>query len=137
MEVIQVKSLEKKFGQTIAVDNISFSVNKGEIFGLLGENGAGKTTTLRMLATMLKPTSGTAILNNYDLIKDPDKVRSCIGILFGGESGLYDRLTAAENIEYFGKLNNMKSDYLNTRIKETYKCIWYGRLHKQKSRQIL
>lgn len=118
MEVIQVNGLEKKFGQTNAVDNISFSVNKGEIFGLLGENGAGKTTTLRMLATMLRPTSGTAVLNGYDLLKDPDKVRSCIGILFGGESGLYDRLTAAENIEYFGKLNDMDPDYLKARIKE-------------------
>lgn len=116
--MLQVKNLTKCFGDLTAVNNISFSVGQGEIFGLLGENGAGKTTTLRLLATMLKPTSGTATLNGYDLINDPEKVRSSIGILFGVESGLYDRLTAAENIAYFGELNNMSRQDINRRIAE-------------------
>lgn len=115
--MLQVKNLTKNFGEVTAVNDVSFSVGKGEVFGLLGENGAGKTTTLRLLATMLKPTSGTAILGGFDLNQDPEKVRRSIGILFGGESGLYDRLTAAENIAYFGELNNMNKSDLNKRIK--------------------
>ena len=116
--MLEVKNLSKQFGEVKAVNGISFQVNKGEIFGLLGENGAGKTTTLRMLATMLQPTSGTAIMGGYDLIREPEKVRSRIGILFGGESGLYDRLSAAENIAYFGRLNNMDEKSLRERIRE-------------------
>lgn len=120
--MLKVIKLTKSFGDVTAVNDVSFSVGKGEVFGLLGENGAGKTTTLRLLATMLKPTSGTAILGEFDLIQDSDKVRSSVGILFGGESGLYDRLTAAENIAYFGELNNMDSSVLKDRIKHLTKA---------------
>lgn len=116
--MLELKELTKSFGEVNAVDHISFQVGKGEVFGLLGENGAGKTTTLRLLATMLKPTYGTATVAGYDLVKEPEKVRRNIGILFGGESGLYDRLTAAENIEYFGELNNMEKSVLKQRIDE-------------------
>ena len=108
--MIEIKNLSKKFKNVIAVNNISFNVSDGEVVGLLGENGAGKTTTLRLLATMLKPTGGTAVIDGFDIIKEPDKVRGQIGILFGGEIGLYDRLTARENINYFAKLNNMDED---------------------------
>lgn len=108
--MIEIKNLSKKFKNVIAVNNISFNVSDGEIVGLLGENGAGKTTTLRLLATMLKPTNGTALIDGFDIIKEPNKVRGQIGILFGGEIGLYDRLTARENINYFAKLNNMDED---------------------------
>lgn len=108
--MIEVKGLTKKFKSITAVNNISFKVNEGEIVGLLGENGAGKTTTLRLLATMLRPTGGTADINGIDLASEPDKVRNQIGILFGGEVGLYDRLTARENIMYFAKLNGMDDD---------------------------
>src|SRR5690606_3968524 len=73
---------------------------------------------LRMLATMLQPTSGSATLAGYDLVTQPEQVRSRIGILFGGDSGLYDRLTAAENIAYFGRLNNMEEAQLEERIRE-------------------
>ncbi len=116
--MVEVKELEKKFGAFTAVDKISFQVDKGEIFGLLGENGAGKTTTLRMLATMLQPTSGYATLGGRDVTKEPEKVRAHIGILFGGESGLYDRLTASENISYFGELNGMDRAAVNERIRQ-------------------
>lgn len=108
--MVNVIGLGKKFKKVKAVDNISFKVSNGEILGLLGENGAGKTTTLRMLATMLKPTDGTAEINGYDIVKDSDKVRGQIGILFGGEVGLYDRLTARENITYFAELNGMSRE---------------------------
>ncbi len=116
--MIEVKNLSKKFKKVNAVDNISFTVNEGEIVGLLGENGAGKTTTLRLLATMLKPTGGTAVINGFDIIREPSKVRGNIGILFGGEVGLYDRLTAKENIKYFAELNGMSKE-------ETEKSIEY------------
>lgn len=108
--MIEVSKLTKKFKDIIAVDNISFDVKGGEIVGLLGENGAGKTTTLRMLATMLKITSGEALINGYDVVSEPEKVRGEIGILFGGEVGIYDRLTARENIMYFAELNGMSDD---------------------------
>ncbi|AWI04743.1 ATP-binding cassette domain-containing protein [Clostridium drakei] len=108
--MIKVQALTKIFKNISAVDNINFEVNNGEIVGLLGENGAGKTTTLRMLATMLRPTSGTALINNYDVNKDSENVRGEIGILFGGEVGLYDRLTGRENIRYFAELNGMSKE---------------------------
>jgi sodium transport system ATP-binding protein len=105
--MIEIMELSKRFKKVLAVDTISFHVAKGEIVGLVGENGAGKTTTLRMLATMLKPTGGTAAIGGYDILRQPGKVRGEIGILFGGEVGLYDRLTGRENIEYFAALNGM------------------------------
>ncbi|MBU5486228.1 ATP-binding cassette domain-containing protein [Clostridium sp. MSJ-11] len=114
--MIEVVNLSKQFKKINAVDSISFSVQKGEILGLLGENGAGKTTTLRMLATMLKPTGGTAKIDSYDIIKESNKVRGSIGILFGGEVGLYDRLTGRENIQYFAELNGMNKEEIDKRM---------------------
>ncbi|HHV30595.1 MAG TPA: ATP-binding cassette domain-containing protein [Clostridium sp.] len=119
--MIKIHCLSKHFGNIAAVCGISFEVKKGEVFGLLGENGAGKTTTLRMLATMLRPTSGTATMAGWDIAKEPQKVRSSIGILFGGETGLYDRLTCEENIAYFGELNDMSRAQIKERIKELAK----------------
>ena len=114
--MLKLENLSKKFGDFIAVNNLTFEVKKRQIFGLLGENGAGKTTTLRMLATMLKPTEGTAKVSGFDIKNEPEKVRASIGILFGGEAGLYDRLTSAENISYFGELNDMDKNSIKERI---------------------
>ncbi|MDD2281929.1 MAG: ATP-binding cassette domain-containing protein [Eubacteriales bacterium] len=116
--MIEIKELSKSFKKILAVDGISFSVAKGEIVGLVGENGAGKTTTLRMLATMLKPSSGTAAVNGYDIQRQPSQVRGEIGILFGGEVGLYDRLTGRENIRYFAELNGMTKSETTASINE-------------------
>ena len=116
--MIELKGLTKRFGNVTAVNDLSFTVREGEIFGLLGENGAGKTTTLRMPATMLKPTSGTARLAGIDIVESPEEVRGRVGILFGGESGLYDRLTVYENIQYFGELNDMPVREIKKRIQE-------------------
>lgn len=121
--MIELKELTKQFKEIKAVDSLSFNVKKGEILGLLGENGAGKTTTLRLLATMLKPTSGTAIIDGCDLVKDSNLVRSKIGILFGGETGLYDRLTAYENIAYFGELNGMNKTEIKNRVDKLAKLL--------------
>ncbi|AUN03729.1 ATP-binding cassette domain-containing protein [Clostridium botulinum] len=120
--MIEVKNLTKRFKKGVtAVDSINFKANDGEILGLLGENGAGKTTTLRMLATMLKITEGQALINGHDVIKEADKVRGEIGILFGGEVGLYDRLTARENIKYFAELNGMSKEETNKSIEKLAK----------------
>ena len=120
--MIEAKNLTKRFKKGVtAVDSINFKANDGEILGLLGENGAGKTTTLRMLATMLKITEGEALINGHDVSKEADKVRGEIGILFGGEVGLYDRLTARENIKYFAELNGMSKEETNKSIEELAK----------------
>ncbi|WP_297436043.1 ATP-binding cassette domain-containing protein [uncultured Clostridium sp.] len=115
---LQVKGLTKKFKDFIAVDEITFNVEDGEILGLLGENGAGKTTTLRMIATMLKTSAGTAIVDGFDVNKNPTEVRKSIGILFGGEVGIYDRLSARENITYFGQLSGMTKKEINENMEK-------------------
>lgn len=114
--MIEVKGLTKRFKEIEALKDVNFNVPRGEVLGLLGENGAGKTTTLRILATMLKPTKGTAILNGNDILKNQQAVRKEIGILFGSEMGLYDRLTAKENIAYYAKLNDMDKVKIEERI---------------------
>jgi sodium transport system ATP-binding protein len=110
--MIQVEQISKQFsdskrGTRMAVDGVSFEVRAGEVFGLLGPNGAGKTTTLRLLGTLLKPSSGTAILNGFDVGKEPGRVREQIGFL-SGDMGLYGRLTPREILDFFGKLKSME-----------------------------
>lgn len=121
--MVEILNLSKDFKKVKAVDSLSFNVERGEIVGLLGENGAGKTTTLRMIATMLKPSGGTAKIEGFDILEDPYKVRSEIGILFGGEVGLYDRLSARENISYFGKLNGMDKKEMEESIEYLIKIL--------------
>jgi sodium transport system ATP-binding protein len=120
--VIRVEGLAKTFhdpkrGDVHAVDHVSFDVNRGEVFGLLGPNGAGKTTTLRILATLLKPTSGTASLGGFDIVREPGRVRQQIGFL-SGETGLYGRLTPREILNFFGRMNGMKGARLRERTEE-------------------
>ncbi|MCL2084729.1 MAG: ATP-binding cassette domain-containing protein [Oscillospiraceae bacterium] len=105
--MLSITGLSKHFAKVKAVDGLTLEVGRGEVFGLLGANGAGKTTTMRMLATMLTPTAGTASINGFDLRKQPEKVRASTGLLFGGDTGLYERLTARENILYFAELNDV------------------------------
>jgi len=103
MKTVVVEHLTKKFGSFVAVDDISFDIPEGEIFGLLGPNGAGKTTTISMLATMLRPDAGTATIDGHDIIKDEDGVRKSIGIVFQDQS-LDEELTAWENMDFHGRL---------------------------------
>ncbi len=102
MNSIEAQGLVKRFNGFAAVDNLSFNVREGEIFGLLGPNGAGKTTTIRMLSALIAPTSGIAVIGGYDVIEDALKVREIIGVLTESPS-LYGRLTALENMEFFAK----------------------------------
>jgi len=97
--IIQTINLTKEYGSIKAVDNVSLSIRRGEIFGLLGPNGAGKTTLIHMLCTILRPTFGTALVNGFDIIKEPNKVRKSIGIVFQDPSS-DDDLTAYENMEF-------------------------------------
>jgi len=107
---------DKKRGEIRGADGVSFKVEPGRIYGLLGANGAGKTTTLRMLATLLKPTSGTAVVAGYDVVREPDKVRANVGFL-AASTALYDRLTAREMISYFGRLNGLDEASLRARVR--------------------
>ena len=102
MPRIEANGLTKRFGNLTAVDRLSFKVRGGEIFGLLGPNGAGKTTTIRMLASLISPTEGYAVVNGHDVVKESLKVREIVGILTENPS-LYDRLTAQENMEFFAE----------------------------------
>ncbi|WP_455284600.1 ABC transporter ATP-binding protein [[Eubacterium] cellulosolvens] len=115
--MIQCDSLTKKFGGFTAVDRVSFTVGNGEVFGLLGPNGAGKTTTMRLLSTVLKPTSGTAWVAGHDLLQEAQKVRASIGVL-PEDTGLYDRLTPREHLLYYGRLHGMPEDKLARRSDE-------------------
>jgi len=113
---------DKKRGRIRAADSISFRCQPGQIYGLLGANGAGKTTTLRMLATIFSPTSGTATVAGFDVVRDPAKVRAHIGFL-STATALYDRLTAAETVEYFGRLYGLDSATIARRSAEIFKTL--------------
>ncbi|MDB6165392.1 MAG: ybhF 1 [Lacunisphaera sp.] len=106
---------DKKRGVITAVDNVSFTCRPGQIYGLLGANGAGKTTTLRLLATLLQPTSGSAKLAGFDAATESDQVRANVGFL-AASTALYGRLTAREMITYFGRLNNMADAAIKARL---------------------
>ena len=113
--MIQVQGLSKSFGKVKAVQNVSFSAPDGQITGLLGPNGAGKSTTLRMLYTLLKPESGTAQVDGFDVRQSPLEVQKRIGVLADAR-GLYPRLTSRENIRYYGRLHGLEREALEKQI---------------------
>jgi sodium transport system ATP-binding protein len=111
---------DSRVGKIVAAEGITFTCWHGEVFGLLGPNGAGKSTTLRMLATVLDPTTGTARVAGHDIREDPLEVRRCIGYL-SSTTGLYGRLTAREILEYFGSLHGLGKKALRERVDELLK----------------
>ena len=120
--MIEARELTKTFrdrkrGEIHGAWNVSFRVEPGTIYGLLGANGAGKTTTLRLLATLLRPTRGTALVAGHDVAAEPDRVRSKVGFL-AASTALYARLTAREMIAYFGRLNGMTEAAIRARTAE-------------------
>lgn len=119
---IEIKNLTKKFGDFTAVDDLSLTVDEGEIFGFLGPNGAGKSTTIRMLCTLAQPTSGSAKIAGYDLIKDSARVRENIGLV-AEKMIMYDRLTAAENLRFFGKLYYIPKQRLEEKIDQLLELV--------------
>ncbi len=110
---------DKKRGEIRAVDGISFRCQPGQIYGLLGANGAGKTTTLRLLATILQPTDGSARVAGFDITEQPEQVRAQVGFL-STATALYGRLTARELVEYFGRLNGLNGGALRRRTDELF-----------------
>src|SRR5215469_366114 len=116
--VVRRKPLEVE-----AVRGISFEVGQGELFGLLGPNGAGKTTTIKMLITLLLPTSGEARVLGLDVVRDAREVRKRIGYVFGGDRGLYERLSALDNLRYFAELYGVSGSAQRHRIDEVLELV--------------
>jgi ABC-2 type transport system ATP-binding protein len=134
MNAIEAKTLKKVFvtrrgfwqqkrKSTIAVEDVSFQVEEGELFGVLGPNGAGKTTTVKMLTTILLPTNGSGSILGFDLAKQTMDIRKRIGFTFGGSRGLYSRLTAKENLRYFAELYALKPELSRKRIPEMLEMV--------------
>jgi len=117
--MIEVENLSKKFPGVLAVDGISFRVNQGEVFGLLGPNGAGKTTTLRMVLSILAPSSGRIRVDGIDVQTAPLQARARIGCVLE-DNGVYDRMTAEENVAFFGQLYGLDRQRLSSRIEELF-----------------
>lgn len=133
-EVIQVRDLRREYIKskgfikkrktiTNAVDGITFDVKRGEVFGLLGENGAGKTTTIKMLITMLAPTSGTCKVLGYNTFGEEKKIRNRINFIFGGEMGVYRRLSARDNLQYFANLYSIPAHIAKKKIDEILEIV--------------
>lgn len=127
MDAIEVNHLRRVYRPTIgvfrrsvkeivAVQDISLSVQSGELFGLLGPNGAGKTTTVKVLTTLLLPTTGSAKILGHDIVKEANTCRKKIGFIFGGERGLYWRLSGVDNLRYFGSLYHVDPETIKKRI---------------------
>jgi ABC-2 type transport system ATP-binding protein len=135
MNPVEVSQLSKTFEtregrlfrkvrkNVVAVEGIDFSVANGEIFGLLGPNGAGKTTTIKMLCTLITPTSGDALINGFSIAKDQQKVRENLGVMLTGERTLYWKLTGQENLEYFAALYHLDSANAKNRIRDLLKLV--------------
>ena len=115
---ITTGALRRRSDEIEAVRGVSFEIREGELFGLLGPNGAGKTTTIKMLITLLIPTAGSARVLGHDVVKDARWVRERVGYVFGGERGLYERLSALDNLRYFAELYAVEPRRLRARIQE-------------------
>jgi len=122
MNAIETMDLTKKFGSLTAVDSVNIKVEQGGIFGLLGPNGAGKSTIISMLCTILKPTSGTALVNGYDIVKFPSQVRKSIGIVFQDPS-VDDRLTGRENLEMHADLYGVPTSEKRSQIDKVLELV--------------
>jgi sodium transport system ATP-binding protein len=122
--VIHARQLTKAYadlrrGRFVALNHVSFDALPGQIYGLLGPNGAGKTTALRILSTTLRPNTGTAVVNGFDVVTQPALVRRQIGFV-SANTAMYDRMTAWEMVEYFGRLHGMQSDLLRQRMEDLF-----------------
>jgi len=128
--IIEVKNLAKKFDDLVAVDHINFQVAPGELFGFLGPNGAGKTTTINILCTLSKPTSGQAIVNGFDVVRQQGQVRQSIGLVFQDPS-LDERLSGLQNLRFHAMVYNVPASIREKRIEEVLKImeLWDKRHH--------
>jgi len=122
MPIVETLNLTKKFGKITAVDNLNIVIEKGEVFGLLGPNGAGKTTIIKMLATLLEPTSGTVKVNGFDVMKQPHKVRESIGIVFQ-EPSSDELLTGYENMKLYAMMYGLHKEEIKKGIAEALEIV--------------
>ena len=122
MSIVETIGLTKRFDRIIAVENLSIGIEEGEVFGLLGPNGAGKTTIIKMLATLLEPTSGTAKVNGFDVMKQPQKVRESIGIVFQ-EPSSDELLTGYENMKLYAMMYGLPKEEIKKRIAEALELV--------------
>ncbi len=119
----QIGVFRRSIKEVVAVEDVSFEVGAGELFGLLGPNGAGKTTTVKVLTTLLIPTTGTATVMGHDVVRDAKAVQKRIGFIFGGERGLYWRLSGIDNLRYFGSLYHVDPEVAKKRIPELLELV--------------
>lgn len=131
MSIIEVKNVTKRFNDKLVLDNVSYEVNKGEIFGFIGPNGAGKSTLINIMTTLLTPDSGSIKICGYDILKEPIKAKECIGYV-PQELALIEELNAYDNLEFFGSLYGLKGKILKERIKESLKVTGLEETKKQK-----
>ena len=143
MSVVEAKDLRRTYKTTTgtirrrsleveAVRGVSFEIAEGDLFGLLGPNGAGKTTTIKMLITLLIPTAGEARVLGYDVVKQAREVRKRIGYVFGGERGVYERLSGYDNLRYFAELYGVPAREQKARIEELLQLVGLnGREHER------
>ena len=120
MSIIVVKNITKRFNDKLVLDNVSYEVNEGEIFGFIGPNGAGKSTLINIMTTLLAPDSGSIKICGYDILKEPIKAKACIGYV-PQDLALMEELNAYDNLEFFGSLYGLKGKVLKERIKESLK----------------
>src|SRR5919204_1206596 len=143
MAAIEAEKLRRTYKQTSgfvrrrtktidAVRGIDFEVNEGELFGLLGPNGAGKTTTIKMLVTLLIPTSGTARVLGHDVVRDAQAVRRNIGYVFGGDRGAYERLSGLDNLRYFSELYGVPPKVQKRRIPQLLEPVGLARRQRER-----
>ena len=129
--IIEVDNLEKRFGKLVAVDKVSFSVKPGEIFGFLGPNGAGKTTTINILCTLLKPTSGRAVVSGFDVVRQQNQVRQQIGLVFQDPS-LDDKLSGIQNLRFHAMVYNVPAPVREQRMEQVLRMVeLWDRRHSQ------
>ena len=133
--MIEVDQLTKHYadlrrGRIVAVDAVSFRAEPGQIYGLLGPNGAGKTTALRILSTLLRPTSGTARVNGFDVVEQPSEVRHQLGFV-SVNTAVYDRMTGWEMVEYFGRLYGIEPEPLRERMENLFDRLQMNELRDQ------
>src|SRR5262245_11292635 len=133
--MVVAERLHKRFGEQTVVDDVSFAVHAGEIFGLIGPHGAGKTTTFRIVAGLIKPTAGVARVAGHDVALEPEAAKARIG-LSTGSAGLYGRLTVREQLEYFGDLHRVEARLLRRRIDEVGALLDLGRFFDRRCEKL-
>jgi ABC-type multidrug transport system ATPase subunit len=126
-----MKALTKMYGPRVVVSEVTLEIAKGGVYGLLGPNGAGKTTIVRMLSTIVKPTSGSAWVNGFDVSTEPQRVRESVGVL-PEDTGLYDRLNPVETLRFYGGMQDLRGESLEARIDELLKLLGLGERRKDR-----